>query len=92
VSIITGQATVPSNSTVPLFTVPAGLSNTTIYNLGTIPTYVGTSTALTTSNGMLVPTPPLDVSGYVGSKGATVFGTTGSATASTVNYLVSTAQ
>jgi hypothetical protein len=92
VTYVMGQATVPSSSTVPLFTVPPGFCNVTMYNLNTVTSvFVGTSTAVTTANGLQCHSIPTSFSGYIGSKGATFYGTTGVATASSVNYIISTA-
>lgn len=91
---VMGQVAVASN-TVPLFTVPSGLCNFTFYqaNNTTIPTYVGTSTALTSSNGMVCPVAPgVPFQNYVSSKGATFYVANTSATTVTVSYFMSTDQ
>lgn len=90
-TLITGQAPVPGSSTVPLFVIPPSSSDVTVFLHGTSASvYVGLSTALTTANGMQVTTSPVEFSGTTWSKGATLYGTTGSATASTLNYIIST--
>ena len=92
-SVILGSATVPSSSTVAVFTLPAGLCNFTIYQ----PTnpqavYVGPGTAVSSANGMPVPVTPLAQETYVAGRGVTWYATTGNATASSFSYLISTAQ
>lgn len=85
-----GQVTV-SNNTVALFTVPAGLCNFTFFQQGTALTYVGESTAVSSSNGMLCPVNPgIPFQNYVSSQGATFYVT--SASTVTVSYFMSTAQ
>lgn len=91
-SIIVGQAAVPASSTVPVFTLPAGLCNFTVYQ----PTnpqavYIGASTAVSSSNGLPVPVSPLAQETYVAGKGLTYYGTTGNGTASSFQYIISTA-
>lgn len=87
---IMGQATVPTNSTVPLFTVPAGLCNVTFWNVSTPNIYVGTSTNVTTTNGLQCHSIPTNFFTYVSSKGATFFGANPSGVAGTVNYAIVT--
>lgn len=91
-SVILGAATVPSSSTVAVFTLPAGLCNFTIYQ----PTnpqavYIGPSSAVSSANGMPVPVTPAAQETYVAGKGITYYATTGNATASSFSYLISTA-
>lgn len=91
-SIILGQATVPSSSTVAVFTLPGGLCNFTIYQ----PTqpqavYVGTSANVAATNGLPVPVTPLQQETYVAGRGVTYFATTGNNTASSFYYIICTA-
>ena len=91
-SVIIGSATVPSSNTVPVFTLPAGLCNFTIYQ----PTqaqavYVGTSANVTAANGLPVPVTPLQQETYVAGKGVTYFATTGNNTAASFQYMICTA-
>ena len=91
-SVILGQATVPSSSTVAVFTLPAGLCNFTLYQ----PTnpqavYVGTSPAVASTNGMPVPVTPLQQETYVAGRGVTYYATTGNGTASSFCFMISTA-
>ncbi len=91
-SVILGAATVPSSSTVPVFTVPPGPANFTVFQpSGSAVVYVGTSPGVTATNGMPVPVTPLSQESYHGSRGATYYATTGSVTASSFSYLISTA-
>ncbi len=92
-SVILGAATVPSSSTVPVFTMPPGPANLTVFQPtpATATVYLGTSPGVTATNGMPVPVTPLSQESYHGSRGATYYATTGSATASSFSYLISTA-
>jgi hypothetical protein len=89
-----GSATVPTTGTVPLFTIPASLCNVTFYNLGTGSTvFVGTSTAVSSLNGLQCHSIPTSFFTYVGNKGATFYGTQfgGAQTAATtINYIITT--
>jgi hypothetical protein len=90
-SVITGLATVPSSSTVVTFTLPAGLSNFTVFqptNAQTV--FLGTSVNVSATNGMAVPTTPLTQEVYNTSRGVTYYATTGNGTASSFCYLIST--
>lgn len=87
-AIIMGQAAV--TGTVPIFTIPPGPCAVTMY-VATGAAYVGTSTALTTTDGMSVPTTPVTFEGFPGSRGAQLYGTVGTAaTTVAINYVVST--
>jgi hypothetical protein len=91
-TIIVGSATVPSNSTVAAFTLPAGLCNFTLYQ----PTqpqvvYVGTSSRVSTTSGLPVPVTPLAQESYVSTAGATYYATTGNGTASSFQYIICSA-
>jgi len=85
-----GQATVPTNSTVPLFTVPSGLCNVTFWNVSTPNIYVGTSTSVTTTNGLQCHSIPTNFFTYVGSKGSTFYGANPSGSAGSVNFVIVT--
>jgi hypothetical protein len=91
VSVILGNATVPSNATVAVFRLPPGYSNMTMYQPATAQSvYVGTSNTVAPTNGMPVPNTPLNQETYTGSQGATIWATTGNATASSFSYIIST--
>lgn len=91
-SVIAGQATVPTNSTVPVFTLPAGLCNFTVFQpSGPQPVYLGASPSVSAANGMPVPVTPLSQESYNTAKGITYYATTGNASASSFHYLISTA-
>lgn len=89
---VMGQATAPSNNTVPLFRVPSGLCNVTFWNVSTPNVYVGTSTAVTATNGLQCHSIPTSFSNYVSSSGATFYGANTAATPGVVNYIIVTAQ
>ena len=76
--------------TVPIFTVPPGPCAVTMY-CPTGVVYVGTSTVLTTSNGMSVPTTPVTFQGFSGSQGSRLYATVGTAaTTVAIHYVLST--
>lgn len=78
------------SGTVPIFTVPPGPCAVTMY-VATGSVYTGTSTNLSTVNGMSVPTSPVTFRCWPGSQGAQLYGTTGTAaTTVAINYIVST--
>ena len=92
--IVMGNVTVPGSATVPIFLLPTGLSNFTVFQQsGGTPVYVGSSTALTTTNGLQVPVSPANVESYNSTGGGTMFyATTGSTLPSSFQFIVSTAQ
>ena len=89
-----GAATVPAGTTgTILFPVPPSYCNVTFYNLATATVWVGTSTAVTSANGLQCHSLPVNFQAFMGSKGATLYGTTGSTAASsvaTIQFLIST--
>lgn len=90
-AIITGTATVPSSSTVAVMSLPPGYSALTLFQgAGFQQVWVGTSPNVAATTGMLVPTTPLITESYSGSKGATLYATTGSAVPSSFSYILST--
>jgi len=95
-SITLGQATIlPGTGATALFPAPPGPCSVTFYNLGSTSAWVGTSTAVTSANGMLVSSAPTNFISYSGSKAAMFYGTTGSTVSTsvaTVQYLISTDQ
>ena len=91
-SVIVGQVTVPANSTVAAFRLPSGLCNFTLYQPTTAQAvYVGSGTAVTSTNGLPVPVTPLNQETYVNNAGVTYYATTGNNTASSFQYIISTA-
>jgi hypothetical protein len=91
VSVILGSATVPSSTTVAVFSLPPGYSNFTVYQpTQAQPVYIGPGSAVTAVNGMPVPNTPLNQETYTGSAGATIYATTGNATASSFSYIICT--
>ena len=90
-SIILGNATVPSSSTVAVFRLPPGYANVTVYQPTTPQAvYIGTSNAVATTNGLLLQNTPFNMETYSGSSGAAIWATTGNSTASSFNYIIST--
>jgi hypothetical protein len=90
-TLIAGSATVPSNSTVAAFILPPGYSNGVIYQVSNPQAvYIGTNSRVSAANGMLVPLTPLNTETFTGSAGATIYATTGNATASSFSYIIST--
>ena len=94
-SIACGQAGIlPGTAATALFTAPPGLCSVTFYNLGPTLAWMGTGTAVTSANGMLISTVPVNYEGYTGSRAPTTFyGTTGSTVSTsvaTIQYLVVT--
>lgn len=87
-----GQATCPTTNTVPLFTVPSGLCNVTFWNVSAPNIYIGTSTAVTASNGLVCHSIPTNFFSYVSSKSVTFYGANTSATAGVVNFIIVTNQ
>jgi hypothetical protein len=91
-SVIMGTATVPSSSTAAVFTLPPGPVNFTVFQpSGPVTVYLGTSSGVAATNGMPVSVTPVSQESYNGSRGATYYATTGSVTASSFCYLISTA-
>jgi len=87
-TLVMGQVAV--TGTVPAFTVPPGPCAVTMW-IATGAVYTGTSMALTTANGMSVPTTPVSFTLVPGSKGAQVYATTGNTTSTVaIHYVVST--
>lgn len=80
------------NTTAPIFTVPSGLCNVTFWNVSNVNCYVGTSTRVTTANGLQCHSIPTSFSNYVSSPGATFYGANPTASTATVNYIIVTDQ
>jgi len=84
-SIAMGQAGIlPGTAATPLFMVPPGLCNVTFYNLSAASAWIGTSTAVTSANGMQCHSVPTTFQGFMGSRGAMFYGTTGSTVSTSV--------
>ena len=92
--IVMGSVTVPGSATVPIFLLPTGLSNFTVFQqTGGTPVYVGSSTALTVTNGLQIPVSPANIESYNSTAGGRMFyATTGSTVPATFQFIVSTAQ
>lgn len=94
-SIAMGQVPVPGNATIPVFLLPTGLANFLVFQPnGTAATiYVGSGPNLSKANGLPVPPNPVNVESYNSTAGGRQFyATTGSSTASTFQFIISTAQ
>jgi hypothetical protein len=93
-ALIMGAATVPSGTTGTLaFRLPAGQCNVTFYNLSGPIIWVGTSTAVTSANGLQCHSIPTSFNTYIGNAGVGLYATTGStaaASAATLNYILNT--
>ena len=78
------------SGTAQIFTVPPGPCAVTMY-APTGVVYAGLSTAVTTSNGMSVPTTPVTFQCFPGSRGNQIFATVGTAaTTVAIHYVIST--
>ena len=90
--LIMGNATVPASSTVAIFTVPPSFCSVTFYNTNAAATnaYIGTSTAVSSVNGLVCHSIPVSFQTFMGSKGATFYATSGGATATSVNFIIAT--
>jgi hypothetical protein len=87
-----GSIVVTGGSTVPLFRVPAGLCNVSFWNATPAATvYVGTSTAVTSANGLVCHSLPTNFFSYVSSGGVQFFGTVSTGPA-TLSYMIVTDQ
>jgi hypothetical protein len=93
-AFIMGNATVPASSTVAIFTVPPSYCAVTFYNTNAAATsaYIGTSTAVSSANGLICHSIPVSFQTFMGSKGATFYATSGGATATSVNFIIATDQ
>lgn len=92
---VIGQVSVANNTTVPLFTVPAGLCNVTFWNSSTSATNVvsvGTSLSVSSTNGLQCHSIPTNFFSYVSSRGATLYGANTSGSVGLINYVISTDQ
>lgn len=83
----------PTSGMTPLFNVPPGLCNVTFWNSNTANCFVGTSTSVTTANGLQCHSIPTNFYSYISNRGATFYGTiaTNGGTA-VINYLIVTNQ
>ena len=89
-SIILGSATVPSSSTVVVFTVPI-LSNFTLFQpSGQQAVYLGTSPKVSSTNGLMLSASPTSMDGYNSTGASTYYATTGTTVASSFQYIIAT--
>jgi hypothetical protein len=77
--------------TVPVFPVPPVAASVTFYQSGTVPVWLGMSTATSTTNGMSVSTTPVTFRLAPGSGGTQLYATSGaSATTAAIFYMIAT--
>lgn len=91
-----GAATVPSGTTATaLFTIPPSYCSLTFFNVSAATVWVGPSSTVTSANGMQCHSIPTTTQSFIGSRGATLYGTTGSTVSTsvaTVQYIIVTDQ
>ena len=87
-----GAWSVPASATAAIFTIPPGPVSVTFWNVGAQNVYIGASTLVSTTNGLQCHTIPTQFNTWPYSKGQQLYATTGSATAGTIQYIVSTSQ
>ncbi len=92
-SIVMGNAVVPGSATVPVFVLPTGLANYCVFQpTGNVTVYVGPSPNVNSTIGLPVPVTPVNTESYNSTGGGkVVYATTGSSTASSFQYIISTA-
>jgi hypothetical protein len=83
---------IATNAPVALFTLPPGLCNVIFWNAATATCYVGTSTALTTTNSLVCHSIPTQVSSYVSSGPATFYGSVPTSGTALINFVLATDQ
>ena len=88
-TLIMGQFTV-TTSTVPIFQVPPGACSITMYNTTATNVWLGTSTAVTSTNGLVMHTIPTSFQNFMTSKGAQIYGFASAATS--INIIIATDQ
>lgn len=88
-----GQVVMSTAATVqPMFRMPAGLCNVTFWNNTAAATiYVGSTTAVTSANGLVCHSIPTNFFQYVSSGGVQFYGTVSSGPA-TISYIIVTDQ
>lgn len=92
-SIVMGNVAVPGNATIPVFLLPTGLSNFTVFQQSGASVYVGSSASVSNKNGLLVPVSPANIESYNSTGGGQQFyATTGSTLSSSFQFIISTAQ
>ena len=94
-AIVMGSATVPAGTTATQLFATSPYCNVTFYNISTATVWIGTSTSVTSDNGMQCHSIPTTFFSYPGSKPAVFYGTTGSTVSTsvaTVQYIISNPQ
>lgn len=89
--IVLGQATVPASSTVQVFIIPPGTVNTVMWQPTPASTnvYIGTSVNVSPVNGLMLSATPVGTDSYVSARGTPVYATTGNATGTSFQYIIS---
>ncbi len=88
--ITMGHASVPGNATVAVFMLPPGYCNYSVYQPATPQVvYVGPGTAVSATSGIPVMSTPLNSENFSMGRGTMIYATTGNATASTFQYIIS---
>lgn len=89
---IMGQVVVTSPNTAALFRLPSGLCNVTFWNNTPAATiYIGSSTTVTATNGLVCHSIPTSFFQYVSSGGTQFYGTVSTGPA-TISYMIVTDQ
>ena len=93
-AIVMGNAVIPGSATVPVFLLPTGLSNFTVFQpAGSVQVYVGSSAKVSSTNGLPIPVTPVITESYNSTGGGQQFyATTGSTLPSSFQFIISTAQ
>jgi hypothetical protein len=92
-TLIMGQMTVPAASTIPTIQIPPGSVSVNLYNTSGVPVFLGTSTAVTSTNGLVMSVTPASFQGYMTGKGAVIYAANTSATSvATFNYVIDSDQ
>jgi hypothetical protein len=89
VALTIGQWAFAGTVATPVFTIPPGGCSVTFYSTAATGLYIGSGSALTSSNGYAVSTSPTCFQAFSSSKGAQLYGLNTAATTVPVNYIIS---
>jgi hypothetical protein len=91
-----GNSTVPSASTVPVFTVPPGFCNIVFWTISTPTVFIGTSPSVSgtaaTTTAITCHSVPTSFESYLTSKGVTFYGANTANTGASVQFVLSSDQ
>ncbi len=88
-----GQIQVPAASTIPTIMIPPGSVSATFYNPGIVPVFLGTSKAISQTNGLVCSAVPASFEGWMTGSGAVIYACNTSATLiASFNYLIDSDQ